>query len=139
MPVPLQIRSNRIMDAHELGEKYHTLDPNYIDDILTEDFRGRHPMGYTWDMESHRLFVSDIRAAFPDLVDEIHGVVVEGDHMAIWFTRYGHQDGTWCKRAASGKEIRIEICHFATIRGGKIAEVIEFFDHRQLQRFFDDW
>lgn len=123
------------MDALELCRTFHALDPERVDDVLTDDFRGRQPFGHTWDREAHRRFLRSIRSSFSDIRDEVHGTIVEGDRMAVWFTRSGHQDGTWMGRPATGNELRLEACHYVTIRGGRIAEIIEFFDHRQVERF----
>jgi ketosteroid isomerase-like protein len=96
---------------------YHNLNQNDVEKILTPDFIGRHPTGYTWDRESHKNFVTN------DLTEMIHEQIAEGDWVATRFTRTG---------TVGNNPIDVETVHFKRFRDGKISEVLAYFDSKQI-------
>lgn len=104
----------------KIARIYHDLKQADVEQILTPDFVGRHPTGYTWDRESHKNFVTN------NLTDTIHEQIAEGDWVATRFTRTG---------MVGANPINIEAVHFKRFRAGKIAEVLEYFDSKQIPWF----
>ena len=104
----------------KIAAKYHELNPDDIDAILTEDFIGRFGTnGNTWNREDHRQFWSNNKAE-----DKILHLVAEGDLVAISFIRMGEQEG---------KSFSMNIMQFMQFENGKIAEIWEMFDQNQLE------
>ena len=108
------------MSAEEnknVARMYHDLNQDDVEEILTADFIGRHPTGYTWNRDSHKEFVTNA------LTDTIHEQIAEGDWVATRFTRTG---------TVGNRPLHVETMHFKRFRDGKIAEVWEYFDSRQI-------
>ena len=101
----------------KIASMYHDLNQADVENILTPDFVGRHPGGFTWDRESHKQFVTN------NLTDTIHEQIAEGDLVATRFTRTG---------TVGNNPINVETLHLKRFRDGKIAEVLEFFDSAQV-------
>ena len=106
--------------SKKIAIKYHELNPDDIDDILTEDFIGHWGMSEgTWNRENHRQAWSNNKAE-----DKILHLVAEGDFVAIRFIRTGESEGnSWS----------IDIMQFMKFENGKIAEIWEMFDQNQLE------
>lgn len=109
-----------VADNKQVARIYHELKLEDVEQILTPDFVGRHPTGYTWDRASHKGFVTNA------LTDTIHEQIGEGDWVATRFTRTG---------TVGTNPINIESVHFKRFRDGKICEVLEYFDSRQIPWF----
>ena len=108
----------------EIALKYHELNPDDIDAILTEDFIGRIGMsGRSWNREGHRNVWSNRKAE-----DEILHIVAEGDMVAIRFIRTGEMEG---------KSYSVDVMQFMRFENGKIAEIWEMFDQNQLDSQLD--
>lgn len=100
---------------------YHDLNPEDVEDILTPDFVGRHNRpGSTWKRDQHKQYWTRHRG----MKDVIHEQIAEGDWVATRFTRTGTYEG---------KPIELEIMHFKRFEDGKIAELWEYLDWKQLE------
>ncbi|MGW8317025.1 MAG: nuclear transport factor 2 family protein [Bacteroidales bacterium] len=114
--------------ATDIGEgnklvsaRYHELDPGNMDEILTEDFIGRNEKSrMTWTLEQHKNFWSSNTV---DAKDVIYRQIAEGDWVATWFKR------TWIQ---DGNPLEYEMMHFKRFENGKIAELWEYGDSRQV-------
>ncbi len=110
-----------VEENKRIAAKYHELDANDADEILTEDFIGRHAQNrHTWNRESHRQFLSN----HPEMVDTVESQIGEGDLVATRFTR---------TMTYQGRDVKVEATHFKRFKEGKIAEIWEHFDWRQLE------
>ncbi len=104
----------------QVARRYHDLKADDVEAILTPDFLGRHPTGFTWNRDDHRHFLTNYQ-----MTDTIHEQVAEGDWVATRFTRSGtFQD----------KPVNIDAMHFKRCVDGKIAEIWEYFDSKQLEQ-----
>jgi ketosteroid isomerase-like protein len=110
----------------EIARKYHDLKPEDVDRILAPNFVGRHrskPGGgytHTWDRESHRKYLSEYLGKQKDT---IHEMIAEGD----WVATRGTRRMVW-----KGREISTDAMQFKRFANGKIVEIWEYFDSRQL-------
>ena len=105
-----------------ISAKYHELNPDDIDEILTPDFVGRHnPPETPWNREQHRKTWTEVRG---NVVDTIHEQIAEGDWVATRFTR----SGLW-----KGKQVSVDVMQFKRFVGGKIAEIWEYWNPQQLK------
>ena len=102
----------------KIALKYHELDPNDIDDILSEDFIG-HWNENTWNREDHRRTWSNNKAE-----DKIVFMVAENDVVAVKFIRMGESDGD---------SFSVDVMQFMQFKDGKIVEIWELFDMNQLE------
>ena len=111
-----------VEENKRIAAKYHDLNPDDVDEILAEDFIGRHEQNsWTWNRESHREFLT----SHPEMKDTIDGQIGEGDWVATRFTRTMN---------FRGKNVKIEGMHFKRFQNGKIAEIWEYGDSKQLEK-----
>ena len=96
----------------KVASKYHQLNLDDVEEILTPDFVGRHTTGNTWNRDEHKNYLSK-----PGKKDIIHAQIAEGEMVATRFTRTD-TDGN----------LEIEIMHLKRFRDGKICEIWEYFD-----------
>lgn len=97
----------------EVSRRYHDLKPEEMDDIITQDFIGRGPKGFTWTLQMHKQNWEKHRG---QAHDTIHEQVAEEDRVTTRFTREGTQDG---------KRYKADMMSFKRFQGGKIAEIWE--------------
>ena len=108
----------------QVSIRYNELDsdPARWDEIMTQDFVGRHTNGRTtWNLDSHK----QTWAKHTDLADSVHHQIAEGDFVATRFTRKGIFDGS---------HIEMEVMQLKRFVDGKIVEVWEYFDLSLLKR-----
>lgn len=109
----------------ELSRRYHELNPDNFDEILTPDFVGHHCWPENpWTLEDHRRTWMRLQ-----LTDTIHIQIAEGDWVATRFTRMG---------MFQGRVRRANIMHLKRIRDGKIAELWEYYDRKQVEEDFPE-
>lgn len=105
----------------ETAIRYHDLNPKDIDAILTADFIGRNEKSrFTWNIEDHRKFLTN--GSYK--VDTILEQVAEGNWVATRFVR------TWIM---DGDTVQYEAMHFKRFENGKISEIWEYGDSRQVE------
>ena len=110
-----------VEENKRVARKYHDLNPDEVEEILTPDFIG-HQIGFTWDRERHKQFWSqEERRAFRDV---IHEQIAEGKWVATRFTR----SHPW-----QGRNIELDMMQFKRFEDGKIAELWEYFDSKQFE------
>lgn len=115
-------QSNTEMQKNkEIAVKYHNLNPNDIDAILSINFIGRNEKSrFTWNVEDHRKYLTNGTYK----VDSIFHQVAEGNWVATRFFR----KGVW-----KGDTVKYEMMHFKRFENGKIAEIWEYGDSNQLE------
>jgi uncharacterized protein len=62
--------------------------------------------------------------AYPDLRVEVRDAWVSGDDVVLWVHLAGHGAG-------SGVPIEMEMAHVYTVRDGKVARIVEYFDRAE--------
>ena len=63
-----------------------------------------------------------LRAAFPDLVLDVHDIIAEGDRVAVHYTLHGTHKGELMGISASGQRVSSDGMVFAQIRDGRVIE-----------------
>lgn len=108
-------------ENRRIASLYHELKPENIDEILTDDFIGHWENDrFTWNKEDHRNFVKNNGM---NMKDTIYNQVVEGNWVSTRFKRTGKYQG---------RDANAVIMQFKRFQDGKIAEIYEYFDSRQL-------
>jgi steroid delta-isomerase-like uncharacterized protein len=103
---------------------------------MTPDFttaiNGEPPM----DLDAYRQVVADITKSFSSIRHEILDMVAEGDRVALAMTLHLTHTGEYEGIAATGRTVRVAEMSVFTMREGKIASELVFFDfagfHQQL-------
>ena len=114
-------KNNEVQKNKEIAVKYHQLNPNDIDVILTDNFIGRHEKNQsTWNREDHRNFLTN--SGYKE--DSIFHQIAEGDWVATRFFR----NIEW-----NGDTVKVEVMHFKRFENGKIAEIWEYGDSKQFE------
>ena len=111
--------NDEIQKNKDISVKYHKLNPDDIDVILTDNFIGQNEKSrFTWNREDHRKYLTNGKYK----EDSIFYQIAEGNWVA---TRYF--------RIMEWKEdtVKIEGMHFKRFENGKIAEIWEYGDSRQ--------
>ena len=104
----------------QTSAKYHKLDPEDINDILTDDFIGRNEKSrHTWNKENHINYHTNN----PDIIDTIYNQIADGNWVTTRFQR---------KMNYEGKDVEFEAMHFKRFENGKIAEIWEYGDSKQV-------
>lgn len=99
----------------EIATKYHDLNTNDIDVILTDNFIGRHAKSlFTWNKEDHRKYLSNGESKKDSIINQI----AEGNWVATRFIRTGIRDG---------KPASVEVMHLKRFENGKIVEIWEYY------------
>ena len=105
----------------KIANMYHDTNPEDVDMILTKEFSGRNEeYKNTWDRESHRNFLSN----HPNIKDTIFSQIGDGDLIATRFTRSMNYQG---------KDVNVDAIHFKRFENGKIAEIWELSDTKQVE------
>ena len=109
-----------VEEIKRVARRYHDLNPEDVESILTADFVGRHQGNtFPWYRDGHKSFLGN----HPEMKDTIHEQIAERDWVATRFTR----TMTW-----QGRPVEVENMHFKRFEDGKIAEIWEYFDFKQL-------
>jgi ketosteroid isomerase-like protein len=111
-----------VEENKRIARLYHDLDTDDIDDILTPDFVGYHPDGSTWDRDTHKKFW--LPEEMRSIKDIIHVQIAEGEWVATRFTRAGPYQG---------KHFELDMMAFKRFQDGKIVEIWEQYDSKQLE------
>jgi steroid delta-isomerase-like uncharacterized protein len=94
-----------------------------VEELLSEDFLDHAaPPGMPTDRSSLTMFITAIRAAFPDFKYEILGQWQDGDTHIGWIRASGTMTGDFMGMPASGKSAAWDETHIGRFSGGKLAE-----------------
>ena len=114
-------KNNEIQKNKKIAVKYHQLNPDDIDVILSDNFIGRHEKSlFTWNRENHRQYLTN--GIYKE--DSIFHQIAEGDWVATRFFR---------KIEWNGDTVKVEAMHFKRFENGKIAEIWEYGDSKQFE------
>ncbi|XOV91034.1 MAG: hypothetical protein ACFHWX_12565 [Bacteroidota bacterium] len=97
-----------------ISETYHKLNPDDVDNILTDDFIGRDEIGGTWTKDGHKNFWTNNKGTATDSI--------------IYQLPYGNAVTTMFKRKGTlnGEKIEGEALQIKRFVDGKIAEIWEY-------------
>jgi hypothetical protein len=108
----------------QVSRKYHELNPDDVEEILTPDFIARgNRAGFIWNRDQHKRGLTE--HANEEWVDTIHEQVAEGDYVATRFTR---------SAVYKGQQGAIDFMQLKRFEGGKIAEIWEFVNWEDVPR-----
>jgi steroid delta-isomerase-like uncharacterized protein len=94
-----------------------------VDEAFASDYREHNPRpGQELGIEGYKGGVLMMRAAFPDLVLDVHDVIAEDDRIALLYTLRGTHDGELMGIPASGQRVSSDGMVFARFEDGKVAE-----------------
>jgi ketosteroid isomerase-like protein len=114
-------------ENREIARRYHDFRPEEVDQLLTPDFVGRHrPRGdgeptHTWNREQHKQWLTKQMGKQKHTV---HEQIAEGDWVATRYT---------IRFEVDGKRKRADLMQFKHFRGGKIADLWEYYDAKQVE------
>jgi predicted ester cyclase len=80
------------------------------------------PPGTPAGLEGFKVFVSTLRAAFPDFHYTVEDDIAEGDKVVQRVTARGTQKGEFMGMPATGKQATWTEIHIARVAGGKLVE-----------------
>jgi predicted ester cyclase len=106
-----------------------------IAEILAPDYLGHrldHPEPAT--REDVIRSMNAQRCAFPDLHDTIHEIVVEGDLVAVRFTRTATFEGRWRELEPTRRTDSVPMFQLVRIAGDQIAESWLVWDSARLEK-----
>tara|TARA_Y100001980_G_scaffold26674_1_gene8119 strand:+ start:400 stop:1206 length:807 start_codon:yes stop_codon:yes gene_type:complete len=102
---------NRILAT---SETYHKLNPDDVDNILTDDFVGWDEIGGKWTKKEHKIaWTKNVRAASDSIIYQM----ANGNYVTTRFFRAG---------AINGKKISGEALQVKRFEDDKIAEIWEY-------------
>jgi ketosteroid isomerase-like protein len=103
------------------ASSYHELKEEDIDAILTADFTGRNEKSrFTWNRDDHHNYLGNDSYKR----DSIFQQIADGNWVATRFFR----EMDW-----QGQRVHVEMMHFKRFEEGKIAEIWEYGDTRQIE------
>lgn len=88
--------------------------PDYV-------FRASH-IPITMDRDGHRLFIQQLRMAFPDLTETVTAMVAEGDQVVTRVLTTGTHRAEFSGVPATGRPIRIESVNIDRVVDGRLRE-----------------
>ena len=104
-----------------------------VDEIFAPEYVNRHAHpGQTPGPNGVRQLVTNVRRAFPDLVEEPDDLVAEGDRVGLRLTLRGTHLGPFRGAEATGKRVEVMGMAIVRIEAGRIAEGWFFFDRETL-------
>jgi ketosteroid isomerase-like protein len=117
---------DRAQENGRIASLYHELKPENVDAILTDDFIGHWENDrFTWKKEDHRSFLTSNAENSNNISvkDSIYNQVIDGNWAATRFVRSG---------SYQGRKMNVQMMQFKRFQDGKIAEIYEYFDSRQM-------
>ena len=104
-----------------------------VDEIFAPEYVNRHAHpGQTPGPHGVRQLVTNVRRAFPDLVEAPDDLVAEGDRVGLRLTLRGTHLGPFRGVEATGKRVEVMGMAIVRIEDGRIAEGWFFFDREAL-------
>jgi predicted ester cyclase len=94
-----------------------------VDEVVAPDYiEHALPPGFPSGLEGLKVFVSAVRAAFPDYHYTIDDEVTEGDTVVQRLTARGTMTGAFMGMPATGKSATWTEIHIARVANGKLTE-----------------
>lgn len=110
---------------NRLEEAMNSRQLELLDEIMVDDFARYCEATPDFDVRSRDDFKEFLRQntlSFPDNVQRVEQVVVEGDRAGVWMTYEGTQQGPLGPFPASGRRTFFHFGGIFGIRDGKLAE-----------------
>jgi steroid delta-isomerase-like uncharacterized protein len=79
-------------------------------------------------LESFKVIIPSMLAAFPDMQNNVEKIVADGDEVVVRVTEEGTHRGTWLNVPATNKQVVYREFVFYRLANGKIVEWTFFFD-----------
>ena len=114
-----------VEENKRVARLYHEYHPEDIDNILTPDFVGHsnNPgSGFDFDREAHKRFWSNEENQKSSEI--VHELIAEGEFVATRVTR---------SFTFQGRGVQAEMMRMLRFEGGKIAELWEYADPKQIE------
>jgi steroid delta-isomerase-like uncharacterized protein len=94
------------------------------DEVMAADYieHAAVPPGLPPSLAGFKIFISALRAAFPDFQYTVEDVIAEGDKVVVRLTARGTQNGEFLGLPASGKQATWSEIHIADMADGKLVE-----------------
>lgn len=113
-------KTDEIKKNKETAARYHELNPDDIDAVLSNKFIGRsEENNFSWNREDHRKFLTDGRYK----KDSIYQQIAEGDWVVTRFFR---------TLAWDGDTLKTEAMEFKRFENGRISEIREYGDSKTI-------
>ena len=115
-------------DYKEMAERWYSEvmsegKTELIDELCAPDFVDHDPLpGTTADLAGLKDFVSQIRAAFPDMQVTVDDVIAEGDRLAVRSTMRATHEGDFMGIPGSGKKVEVSNYDFVRFEDDQAAE-----------------
>ena len=115
---------DEVMNEGRLDLVAELFAPEYVN-------RHAHP-GQQPGPDGVRQLVTNVRRAFPDLVETVDDLVAEGDRVGLRLTLRGTHLGAFRGAEATGKRVEVMGMAIVRIEAGRIAEGWFFFDREAM-------
>jgi predicted ester cyclase len=95
-----------------------------LDEVLTPDYIEHVPLppGVPAGIEGLKVYIRQLRSAFPDFRYTIEDEIAEGDKVVQRVTAQGTQKGEFLGIPATGKHVTWDEIHISRVAGGKSVE-----------------
>lgn len=104
-------------------EEFNQGNLSVIDELFAPDFVYHDPANPTvHSRQDYKQWLTQFRAAFPDVRISVEDMLAEGDKVAYRYTLRATQSGSWRGAPPTGKPISVTAIVIARLTGGKIAE-----------------
>ena len=115
---------DEVMNEGRLDLVAELFAPEYVN-------RHAHP-GQQPGPDGVRQLVTNVRRAFPDLVETVDDLVAEGDRVGLRLTLRGTHLGAFRGAEATGKRVEVMGMAIVRVEAGRIAEGWFFFDREAM-------
>ncbi|MYB41769.1 MAG: ester cyclase [Chloroflexi bacterium] len=104
-----------------------------VDEIFAPEYVNRHAHpGQQPGPDGVRQLVTNVRRAFPDLVETVDDLVAEGDRVGLRLTLRGTHLGAFRGAEATGRRVEVMGMAIVRIADDRIAEGWFFFDREAM-------
>ena len=104
-----------------------------VDEIFAPEYVNRHAHpGQQPGPDGVRQLVTNVRRAFPDLVETVDDLVAEGDRVGLRLTLRGTHLGAFRGAEATGKRVEVMGMAIVRVEDDRIAEGWFFFDREAM-------
>jgi steroid delta-isomerase-like uncharacterized protein len=118
----MQTSNNKLLVDRVWEEVWHRGELDRINDLFAADFVRHDPGRELHGPEQNRQFISELRAAFPDLHLSVEDQIAEGDKVCVRYRFQGTQWGSFRGLPPTGRRIGYSGILIYRILNGKIAE-----------------
>ena len=114
---------NKALVRRIIDEAWNQGKLEVIDEAFAPDYQEHNPRpGQELGIEGYKGGVLMMRAAFPDLLLDLHDIIAENDRTAVRYTLRGTHDGELMGVPASGQRVSSDGMVFARFEDGKVVE-----------------